>query len=122
MDSRGGNIRRKRLGELLCERACLDEANLSVALAEQKVKHRRLGEILVELGYVTQAQLNEALACQAGIERIELSEVSVGTEVIGLVPADLVSKYNILPLWRQDGRLATALTAPFQPQGMEDLR
>jgi len=78
MDSQGGNARRKRLGELLCERAYLDEAGLGVALAEQKVKHKRLGQILLDLGYVTQAQLNEALACQAGIEKIELSEVAVG--------------------------------------------
>lgn len=122
MDTHGGNARRKRLGELLCEKAYLDEAGLGVALAEQKVKHKRLGQILLELGYVTQAQLNEALACQVGIERIELSEVSIGSDVIGLVPADLVSKYNILPLWREDGRLAVAMTDPFQPQVMEDLR
>ncbi|MBN1506729.1 MAG: Flp pilus assembly complex ATPase component TadA [Sedimentisphaerales bacterium] len=122
MDSHGGNIRRKRLGELLCEKAYLDEAGLGVALAEQKVKHKRLGQILLEMGYITQAQLNEALACQAGIERIELAEVSISSDVIGLVPADLVSKYNILPLWQQDGRLAVAMTDPFQPQVMEDLR
>ncbi len=122
MDSHGGNARRKRLGELLCEKAYLDEAGLGVALAEQKLKHKRLGQILLELGYVTQAQLNEALACQVGIERIELSEVSIGSDVIGLVPADLVSKYNILPLWREDGRLAVAMTDPFQAQVMEDLR
>jgi type IV pilus assembly protein PilB len=122
MDSHGCNAGRKRLGELLCERAYLDEAGLGVALAEQKVKHRRLGQILLELGYITQAQLNEALACQVGIERVELSEVSIGSDVIGLVPADLVSKYNILPLWREDGRLAVAMTDPFQPQVMEDLR
>jgi type IV pilus assembly protein PilB len=122
MGSHAGNNRKKRLGELLCERAYLDEAGLGVALAEQKIKHRRLGQILLELGYVTQAQLNEALAYQAGIERIELGEVSVGSDVIGLVPADLVSKYSILPLWREDGRLAVAMTDPFQPQVMEDLR
>jgi type IV pilus assembly protein PilB len=122
MDSHGGNAGRKRLGELLCEKAYLDEAGLDAALAEQKVKPRRLGQILLELGYVTQAQLNEALACQVGIEKIELSEVSIDSDVIGLVPADLVSKYNILPLWREEGRLAVAMTDPFQPQVMEDLR
>jgi type II secretory ATPase GspE/PulE/Tfp pilus assembly ATPase PilB-like protein len=122
MDLHGSGIKKKRLGELLCERAYLDESSLEVALAEQKVKHKRLGQILLDLGYITQAQLNEALACQAGIERIDLSEVSVGSDVIGLVPADLVSKYNILPLWREDGRLAVAMSDPFQAQVMEDLR
>jgi type IV pilus assembly protein PilB len=122
MGSGGNSVTRKRLGELLCERAYLDEANLGLALAEQKVRHRRLGQILLELGYVTQAQLNEALSVQAGIKPMDLSDVSVSAEVIGLIPADLVSKYNVLPLWRENGRLAVAMTDPFQPQVMEDLR
>jgi type II secretory ATPase GspE/PulE/Tfp pilus assembly ATPase PilB-like protein len=122
MESRVGTIRKKKLGELLCEKAYLDETSLNVALAEQKVKHRQLGQILIELGYITQVQLNEALAVQAGIERVDLSSVSIGGEIIGLVPADMVSKYNILPLWRENGRLAVAMIDPFQPQMMEDLR
>src|SRR4030042_1897705 len=121
-ESGGSTIRKKKLGELLCERAYLDQGALEVALAEQKVKHRQLGQILLELGYSTQAQLNEALAIQAGIERIDLSGMSVGSEIIGLVPAELVSKYNILPLWRENGRLAVAMIDPFQQQVMEDLR
>ena len=115
-------MRKKRLGELLCERAYLDEAGLDVALAEQKVRPRRLGRILIELGYITAAQLNEALAIQAGIERVDLGSVTIRGEIIGMVPAELVSKYNILPLWRENGRLAVALTDAFQPQVMEDLR
>ncbi|MGE5294234.1 MAG: GspE/PulE family protein [Solirubrobacterales bacterium] len=122
IDPRGSTIRRKKLGELLCEKAYLDEGDLGVALAEQKVKHRQLGQILLELGYVTQAQLNEALAIQAGIERVDLSELSVGGDILGMVPAELVSKHNILPLWRENGRLAVAMTDPFQLQVMEDLR
>ncbi len=121
IEARGSTVR-KRLGELLCERAYLDEAALNVALAEQKVKHRQLGQILIELGYITQAQLCEALAVQVGIEKVDLSSVSIGGDIIGLVPADLVSKYNILPLWRENGRLAVAMVDPFQPQVMEDLR
>jgi type IV pilus assembly protein PilB len=122
MDSRSNTVQKKKLGELLCEKAYLDEAGLNVALAEQRVKHRRLGQILLDLGYITPAQLNEALAIQAGIERVDLSELSIGGDIIGLVPADLVSKYNILPLWRANGRLAVAMTDPFQPQVIEDLR
>jgi len=116
------NNRKKRLGQLLCEKAYLDESDLNVALAEQKVEHRRLGEILVDLGYVTQAQLNEALALQVGIERVTLDNVSVGADIISLVPAELVSKYNILPLGRENGHLTVAMTDPFQPQVTEDLR
>jgi len=76
----------------------LDKSNLEFALAEQKIEHRRLGQILLELGYITQSQLNEALALQVGIERVDLTDVTISSEIIALVPVELVSKYNILPL------------------------
>jgi type IV pilus assembly protein PilB len=114
--------RKKKLGQLLREKAYLDESQLKVALAEQSVKHRRLGDILIELGYITQAQLNEALALQVGIEKVDLTDVSVDAAIVMLVPAELVSKYNIMPLWHEDGRLAVAMTDPFQLQVIEDLR
>ena len=127
---------KKKLGELLCEKSYLDELRLESALAEQKVEHRKLGQILLDLGYITQSQLNEALALQAGIERIDLTNVSISNEILTLIPAELVSKYNVLPL-RFDKRnnsenkpssknnnklLAVAMTDPFQPQVLEDLR
>lgn len=129
-------LRRKiKLGELLVEKSFLDESNLNIALAEQKVEYRRLGEIVLELGYVTQAQLNEALALQVGIEKVDLNDITINKEIISLVPAELVSKYNILPL-RFEKRfsdenaenssnnqlLAVAMTDPFQLQVIEDLR
>ena len=116
------NGRRKRLGELLCEKSYLDPGNLAVALEQQQVQHRKLGLILVELGYITEPQLQEALALQAGIERIDLNDVSVSAEVVSLVPADLVNRYQVLPLGYEDGRLAVAMTNPFQSEAVEDLR
>jgi type IV pilus assembly protein PilB len=113
---------RKKLGELLCEKSYLDESGLKFALAEQKIEHRRLGQILLDLGYVTQAQLNEALAHQAGIDKVDLTNLSISGDIVGLVPAELVSKYNIMPLSQKDGRLKVAMTDPFQPQVIEDLR
>jgi type IV pilus assembly protein PilB len=130
-----GLRQRKKLGELLCEKAYLDKSGLELALAEQKIDNRRLGQILLGLGYITQAQLNEALALQVGIERVNLNDILINKAIITLVPADLVSKYNILPLKFEKKMLATntessennallavAMTDPFQPQVIEELR
>ncbi len=127
--------RRKRIGELLCEKSYLNESSLELALAEQKLENKPLGEVLIGLGYITPAQLNEALALQVGIERVDLVDIVIGNVVVSLVPAELVSKYNILPL-RFEKRssngngdsignhelLAVAMTDPFQPQVIEELR
>jgi len=74
------------------------------------------------LGYITQAQLNEAIALQMGITKVDLTDFSIGSEITSLVPAELVSKYNVLPLGFEDGRLAVAMTDPFHPQIIEELR
>jgi len=113
---------KRRLGQLLCEKSYLDDSQLDYALSQQKATRRKLGEILLELGYITQAQLNEALAVQVGIERVKLTDLSIAPDVIALVPAELVSKYNVLPLWRENGRLAVVMTDPFETQAVEDLR
>jgi len=114
--------RKKRLGQLLCEKSYLDEPSLELGLAEQKLEHRPLGQILVKLSYITQPQLNEVLALQVGIEKIDLTDISINPQVITLVPAELVSKHSILPLRHENGRLAVAMTNPFQPNVIEDLR
>ena len=116
------SVRKKRIGQLLCEKAYLDDVRLNTALERQKTDQRRIGDILIELGHVSQDELNEALALQAGIERVDLAEVSVPSELISTVPAELVSKYNVLPLSRDNGRISLAMTDPFQPQVIEDVR
>jgi len=113
---------RKKLGQLLCEKSYLDGTGLEHALLQQKQHGRKLGQILLELGYISQTQLNEALAEQAGIERAELDDVSISSDVLGLVPAELVSKYNVLPLSKKDGSLTVAMADPFETQAIEDLR
>ncbi|MCK5270584.1 MAG: Flp pilus assembly complex ATPase component TadA [Sedimentisphaerales bacterium] len=116
------NPTKEKLGQLLCEKSYLDISQLDQALEEQKGTRKRLGKILLDLGYVTQAQLTEALAVQVDIEYADLSEITMGRQLISLVPADLVSKYNILPLWQRDGYIAVAMTDPFDTQAIEDLR
>ncbi len=113
---------KKPLGQLLCEKDYLDPTRLEQALSEQRVQCRRLGEILVDLGYITQLQLNEALALQAGIERIDLTSLSVSADIIGLVPAECVNNMNVLPLWMEGQRLAVAMIDPFQIEAVEELR
>ncbi|MBE0536108.1 MAG: Flp pilus assembly complex ATPase component TadA [Phycisphaerae bacterium] len=114
---------RKKLGELLCEKRYLDDISLQNALLQQQQQPRlKLGRILVEGGFVTRRQLNEVLSSQAGIAVADLENTSIPPEVISLVPADLVSKYTILPIERQNGRLILAMADPFETQAVEDVR
>ena len=117
-----GVLEKKKLGELLCELCQLDHEQLSQALREQEGRRCPLGRVLLELGYISEQQLNEALAVQAGIKAAELSEVSIDAGVIGLVPAELVSRHNVMPLWRRDGELGVAMANPLDRRAIRDLQ
>ena len=103
---------KKNIGQLLCEKSYLAPAGLEDALSHQKQRYRKLGGILVELGYITKRQLAEVLACQAGIERAGLGDISPSRAVLDLIPAELVSKYTVLPMEKVNGRISVAMAVP----------
>lgn len=115
-------IERKKLGQLLFEQSWLDEARLETALEQQKLNGQKLGEVLVDLGYITTAQLCEALSIQTGIEKLDLDGISVSKSVLDMVPSELVSKYNLLPVGQKNGKLEVVMANPFQVSAVEDLR
>jgi type II secretory ATPase GspE/PulE/Tfp pilus assembly ATPase PilB-like protein len=67
-----------------------------------------------------------------GIKKVDLTNVTISGDIITLVPAELVSKYHILPLQFEkrtitenhanNQLLAVAMTDPFQLQALEDVR
>ena len=112
----------KKLGRLLCEKSYIDDAELAHGLTLQQSDNDKLGSVLVKLGYVTRRQLTETLAEQAGIPFVGLEDISIEQGIIEIVPAELVSKYNLLPLSRLNGHLNIAMTDPFQTRAVKDLR
>jgi type IV pilus assembly protein PilB len=114
---------RKKIGELLVEKAYVTEAALQQALRQQQqTPGGKLGRILLDLGYVSGRQLSEILAIQSGIQRVNLDEIQIEPEVLGTVPAELVSKYSVIPLSRENGELTLAMADPFETQAIEELR
>ena len=115
-------LERKKLGQVLCEKSWLDDNRLGLALEQQEKDGGKLGQILLDLGYITTSQLYEALSIQAGIEKAKLEDISIPKEILDMVPSELVSKYNLLPIAKGNGKLEVAMANPFQVKAIEDLR
>ncbi|HKJ10072.1 MAG TPA: hypothetical protein VKA76_13380 [Gammaproteobacteria bacterium] len=99
----------RHLGELLIEANIISEAQLDEALQRQRRGgSRHLGELLVETGAATEQQIHEALADKFGIPIVRLADYVPGSDVLALVPPEVVLQYNVLPLGLVDGRLVTA--------------
>jgi type IV pilus assembly protein PilB len=112
----------KKLGELLCEKKYISASQLEAALEVQKTTGQKLGHLLCEGGTVNERHLIEVLAQQAGLERVKLEERTIQREVLEMVPAELVSQYNLMPFEQQNGRLKVAMVDPFNPHSVADLK
>ena len=108
----GSGTRRKELGHLLVEQGLLKEPQLAQALTFQKQTGRPLGEVLVELKLVGVEDVTRARAQQVDAAYVQMDDVAVDKETLGLVPAALAHKYAILPIGKTpDGTLKIIVAA-----------
>ncbi len=115
------------LETLLIEAEIIDLKQLKEALAYQsedfkKGKRGLLGEILIDLGYVTEDQIGQVVARNAGVEYISLDNYPIDENALSLVPAEVVRRYQALPIGFDEGRLLVAMMYPQDVIAMDDLR
>jgi len=116
--------RKKRLGEELIHQGLITEDQVSIALKEQKKSGKPLGEALVSLGFVTEAILRDALSEMLGKESIDLSNVVPDTQALELIPKDLSTRFNIIPisLDLEEDTLSVAMTDIYNLVVLDRLR
>jgi len=88
---------RQRLGEMLIEAGAIDQAQLKVALADQRRWGRPLGRTLVELRLIREDDLVRVLARQLGMQSVDLDRLEVPPLVIELIPGHLARQHNVVP-------------------------
>jgi type IV pilus assembly protein PilB len=110
------------LGSLLVGQKLLTEDQLGRALQEQKTSHERLGAILLRLGYVREADLVAILARQLGLPIFDPAVHKITPEAVSLVPEDLATRYDLVPVNRENGRISVAMVDPLNLMALDDLR
>ncbi len=111
-----------RLGELLVRNKLIDEKQLAKALEEQKSSGGRLGASLVKLDYLKEEDLAAFLSRQYGVPSINLSEFDIDESVIKLVPAEVVQKYQLIPVNRAGSTLIVAMADPSNIFAIDDIK
>jgi len=89
---------KKRLGEELIQQGLITKDQVSIALKEQKKTAKPLGEALVSLGFVSEGALRDVLGKMLGKESIDLSKVVPDTDALSLIPKDISTRFNIIPI------------------------
>ncbi len=94
---------RRKIGEILKRWGLIDDQQLEEALKVSQGSKKRIGEALVSLGYAAENDVAKALASQFDMEFVDLDRPNViDKEHLELIPADIVKKYLILPMGKDE--------------------
>lgn len=111
-----------RLGERLIEKGWITHAQLEEVLKLQRASGGLLGDILLEMGAVTSAQLGEALEEVYGVPYVQLSNTTIDSAAVQLVPESVAREKKVLPLRVEEDRLVTAMVDPLDLSAIDALR
>lgn len=109
------------LGEILKKKGVITEEQLNNALTIQKEQSIRLGEAITRMGVATPEEIISGLAELFGSEVVNPLEISIPDDVINTVPKDIATKYNIIPIKKQNKSLTVAISDPLDISTLEDL-
>ncbi len=112
-----------RLGELLVRAGDATQEQINQALELQPLLHKRLGEILVEKRWATPRAVAEALAGQYGLEFVDLSQVAVDPNAIGLLQEGFAIGHQVVPVcFLGDNNVQVAVADPTNLNTTDELR
>jgi type IV pilus assembly protein PilB len=113
-----------RLGEILVTNSLITREQLAKALEEQKMSggQLRLGSVLIKQNVITEQNLTAFLSKQYGVPTINLSEYDIDPAVTKIIQADVVQKYQLVPVNRAGSTLIVAVSDPSNLFAIEDIK
>jgi type IV pilus assembly protein PilB len=111
----------KQLGEILVERGIINRSKLEDILAYQKEKGLLFGDALVAMKLATEEDVVQALTCQYGFPYLPLANYEIAPDVVVTVPAEVCSKYRLIPIDKIGRSLTLAMANPLNVQALEEV-
>jgi type IV pilus assembly protein PilB len=102
----------QKLGNFLVREGLITPEQLDSALQEQKANGGMLGSNLVKMQYIEEAELMEFLSKQFGVPSTDPSKLDVDSDVIEMIPGNIVQKYKIVPISLEGQTLTIAMVDP----------
>lgn len=113
-----------RIGDALVRDGIISEEQLQKALEMQKGTGRKLGETLIDAGMVTEEKVAEVLSRQLGYGLVDLQNIAIPQDILGLVPPNILKKDKVIPIeYAQDNMniLRVAMADPQDLDAMDDI-
>jgi type IV pilus assembly protein PilB len=112
----------KKIGELLVQEGLVSNDQLNRALDEQHHTGERIGAALVKLGIIDEDTLLEFIAKQFRCPQVNLYKLSSPKHVAGIIPLDIMHKYQAVPFGLMGNTLHVAMSDPGNLFVIDDIR
>lgn len=111
-----------RLGELLVKERMITPLQLKKAMEQQRSSGGRLGHELTRLGYIDENELTGFLSKQYGVPSINLSDFEIDSEVLKLLPKEVVTRHQVVPINRSGNTIIIAMADPSNIYAIDDIK
>ncbi len=97
LDRESGEVP-ERLGDILLSKGLITQEQLLKSLEAQRRTGDYLGEVLIHLGYAEPGDVYRVLSRQRGLPYIDIANLDIESEVLGLIPREFAERYTLIPL------------------------
>src|SRR3989338_3366956 len=113
--------RKVRLGDLLIQAGLLSDAQLQLALQDQKRTGSKLGRTVVDMGFVDEVRLLTALSEQMKIPFIDLKHFKFDQELVQKLPEAMGRRFRALVLSREGDGLLVGMSDPLDLFALDEM-
>lgn len=113
--------RKLRLGDLLIQAGLLTDAQLQLALQEQKRSGSKLGRAVIDLGFVAEVRLLTALSEQMKIPFVELRHFKFDNALVQSLPEAMARRFRAIILTREAGGLLVGMSDPLDLFALDEM-
>lgn len=104
---------KKTLGARLKAAGLINDAQLDLALREQKRSGKLLGEVLVDLGFVSAEVINRNVASEAQTRVVDVRLAEIDEQALKLVSYETAKRFKLIPMSISNGVLTAAIADAF---------
>jgi len=112
----------ERIADALVEDGLLSAKQVEDLLAQQKKDGTRLLKLITEKAYVSEADMAISMGRVLNTPPINLSRITIPTEIADLVPRELAHSHKVVPVSRLENKLFLAMADPLNVLAMDDVR
>ncbi|MCA9302461.1 type II/IV secretion system protein [candidate division WWE3 bacterium] len=112
-------ITNKGIEDVLFERGLINDDQLSAIKFEHVNTGRSTSQIIKDRAYVSTQDFLKAFGEVYGIEFVDLSELKINPNILEIIPASLLKKYQCVPFEQNGDVLSMAMVDPLDLQNIE---